>query len=219
MKLGTKSLLFGYHCFFLHWLFVARGWWHLHGFHRVEIGQRTELRRGLAGAIVRRTHPVYASLFDPRLWIAFVIHDWGYWGKPNMDGPEGETHPEWAAVMMTKWFGEAWGKFSLYHSRFYAKRDAAQPSKLCFADKLAICYMPTWLFAKTVTWTGEVNEYMKNSTRMLEAEIPHTDVLQWVADCKVYARKWVNEFKNGSPDTWTQDSGQRTPVTESGVWQ
>jgi len=29
-----------------------------------------------------------------------VIHDWGYWGKPNMDGPEGERHPWLGARVM-----------------------------------------------------------------------------------------------------------------------
>jgi len=40
--------------------FVAWGWWTLYGFP-----------------------------FDPRLWVAFFVHDLGYIGKPNMDGPEG----------------------------------------------------------------------------------------------------------------------------------
>jgi len=65
MKVGTKSVLFGAHCFFLHPWFVAAAWWKLYGFP-----------------------------FDLRLWVAFFCHDLGYLGKPNMDGPEGETHPE-----------------------------------------------------------------------------------------------------------------------------
>lgn len=71
MKQGTKSVLFGAHQFIIHPVFVAIAWIKLYGF------------------------PV-----DPRVWIAFVIHDWGYWGKPNMDGAEGKTHPEWAANIM-----------------------------------------------------------------------------------------------------------------------
>ena len=65
MRIGTKSILFGAHCFFLHPWFVALGWWKLYGFP-----------------------------FDPRLWVAFAVHDFGYIGKPNMDGKEGETHVE-----------------------------------------------------------------------------------------------------------------------------
>ena len=64
MTVGTKSVLFGAHQFLIHPWFVAWGWWTLYGF------------------------PL-----DPRLWVAFFVHDLGYIGKPNMDGPEGETHP------------------------------------------------------------------------------------------------------------------------------
>ena len=68
MRVGTKSVLFGAHCFFLHPWFVAAAWWRLYGFP-----------------------------WDPRLWVAFFVHDIGYLGKPNMDGPEGESHPELGA--------------------------------------------------------------------------------------------------------------------------
>lgn len=51
MKTGTKSVLFGAHCFFIHPLFVALAWWKLFGFP-----------------------------WDPRLWVAFFVHDLGYWG-------------------------------------------------------------------------------------------------------------------------------------------
>lgn len=68
MKVGTRSILFGVHQFMIHPLFVAAAWWRLYGFP-----------------------------WDPRLWVAFVVHDLGYVGKPNMDGPEGERHVELGA--------------------------------------------------------------------------------------------------------------------------
>lgn len=68
MKIGTKSILFGAHQFIIHPMFTAIAWWRLYGFP-----------------------------FDPRLWIAFFLHDLGYFGKPNMDGLRGEMHPTWAA--------------------------------------------------------------------------------------------------------------------------
>ena len=71
MKVGTKSVLFGTHCFLLHPIFIAVAWIKLYGFP-----------------------------FDPRVWIAFFVHDLGYWGKRNMDGPEGETHVELGARIM-----------------------------------------------------------------------------------------------------------------------
>ena len=63
MKVGTKSVLFGAHCFLIHPFFVAAAWWKLYGFP-----------------------------WDPRCWAAFFLHDIGYLGKPNMDGIEGERH-------------------------------------------------------------------------------------------------------------------------------
>jgi hypothetical protein len=71
MKIGTKSLLFGAHQFLLHPLQVAMGWYLLYGL------------------------PL-----DPRLWYAFVVHDWGYWGRSDMDGEDGEKHPIIGAGMM-----------------------------------------------------------------------------------------------------------------------
>ena len=97
MTVGTKSVLYGAHCFFLHPWFVAAAWWKLYGFP-----------------------------WDPRLWVAFFVHDLGYLGKPNMDGPEGERHVELGAQIMSV-FGLEWANFSLYHSRFIAKRDKQKP--------------------------------------------------------------------------------------------
>lgn len=62
MKIGTRSVLYGAHCFLLHPWFVAAAWWQLYGIP-----------------------------WDPRLWVAFFVHDIGYVGKPNMDGVEGEA--------------------------------------------------------------------------------------------------------------------------------
>src|SRR5258708_5910867 len=75
MTIGTKSILFGAHQFLIHPWFVAAAWWKLYGFP-----------------------------FDPRLWVAFFVHDLGYWGKPNMDGAEGETHVELGANIMSALF-------------------------------------------------------------------------------------------------------------------
>jgi len=71
MTIGTKSLLFGYHQFIIHPLLLAICWTKLYGFP-----------------------------FDPRLWFAFFVHDLGYFGKPNMDGPEGQGHVWFGAGIM-----------------------------------------------------------------------------------------------------------------------
>src|SRR3990167_10895950 len=52
LTIGTKSVLFGAHQFLIHPWFVAWAWWKLYGFP-----------------------------FDPRLWVAFYVHDIGCLGK------------------------------------------------------------------------------------------------------------------------------------------
>jgi hypothetical protein len=152
-------VLYGAHQFLLHPFFVAAGWWELYGFP-----------------------------FDPRLWAAFFLHDLGYFGKPNMDGPEGETHVFGGAKVLgwlfdteaatPSWFarslgrlpalafgprapgGLTWYCFSFYHSRFMSKRYKCPVSPLCYADKLAIVKTPAWLYLPLVRLSGEIGEYM-----------------------------------------------------------
>ena len=182
MRIGTKSILFGAHCFVLHPWFVAAAWWKLFGF------------------------PL-----DPRLWVAFVIHDLGYIGKPNMDGPEGETHVELGARIMEYLFGKKWGDFSRYHSRFYAKRDGVVPSPLCAADKLAIVLTPAWLYLPMARASGEIYEYMALAEkRNLAGEgkyvcmnLGTNNQREWYADVQMYLLRWVQEHKDGREDTWT----------------
>lgn len=138
MKIGTRSLLFGYHQFLLHPLLVAWSWWRLYGFP-----------------------------WDPRLWVAFLVHDWGYWGKPNMDGGEGEEHP-WRGAYIMGWLFDPgfmdepgdWFYLTLLHSRFYARRMGMPPSRLCWADKRVIAVTPAWLQVALMWPTGELKEYM-----------------------------------------------------------
>ena len=215
MKIGTKSVLYGAHCLFIHPVFVFAAWWKLYGFP-----------------------------WDPRLWIAFFVHDLGYWGKPNMDGKEGETHVEWGAKVMHKLFdyksisiavstyeGAVWADgrkmdrstnrcytiikgnrfywydMCLYHSRFYAKKDKANYSLLCVADKLAITLEPHWLYLPRVNWTGEIEEYMaaaKNDDGKYNSMALSSDEQQeWFSDVCAYLKKWAYEHKDGKRDTWT----------------
>jgi hypothetical protein len=234
MKVGTKSVLFGAHCFFMHPFFVATAWTKLYGF------------------------PL-----DPRIWIAFFVHDLGYFGKPNMDGPEGETHVEFGAKIMhffdgweyinetykdrdteftnrrkflrSGWeicdvlnFSETgsniiykkrkttWQDFSLYHSRYYAKKNKAQPSKLCFADKLSFCCTPRWLYLPMVNATGEIKEYLKMAKK---SETAHWKPVEgqrvWHNQLCEYMTKWVDEHRDGRTDTWTNSN--RHVITDSGV--
>lgn len=75
MNTGTKSLLVGAHQFLWHPVCVALAW-----------------------------RKLYGSLpSDPRVWLVFALHDWGYWGCPNMDGTKGKMHPWRAARWFTRW--------------------------------------------------------------------------------------------------------------------
>lgn len=95
MRIGTKSVLYGAHAFYLHPWFVAWAWWKLYGFP-----------------------------WKPWLWVMFFVHDLGYWGKPNMDGPEGERHP-WFGAHVLYTLQRVWGL--LHQPVFYRKRFKTLP--------------------------------------------------------------------------------------------
>ncbi len=186
MPVGTRSVLFGAHCFLLHGWFVAEAWRRLYGFP-----------------------------WDPRLWVAFFVHDLGYIGKPNMDGAEGEEHVHLGADIMERLFGKAWGDFSRYHSRFVAKRECKPVSTLCIADKLAIVLTPGWLYLPMARATGELAEYRRLSEQRAAAGEPvfkakyvsmniwDPEEEKWLANVKEYLTRWVAEHKDGKEDTWT----------------
>lgn len=192
MKVGTKSVLFGAHCFAIHPFFVMTAWIKLYGF------------------------PLH-----PAIWLSFFFHDLGYWGKPNMDGEEGETHVELGAKVLGFFFGKKWADFSRYHSRFYAKKDGVNYSKLCVADKLAITLEPHWLYLPRVNWTGEILEYMaqaKNGDGKYNSmKITTESQKKWFANVCEYLRKWVEEHKEIKVDTWTPET--KKAITTSGVWK
>lgn len=181
MRMGTKSLLFGAHQFILHPIFVAYAWWRLYGFPK-----------------------------DPRLWVAFIVHDWGYWGKKAMDDAEGETHPILGARIMARLFGPDWGEFTLLHSRWFAKRLGKQYSKLCIADKMAIVVQPSWTYLPLVWLTGELKEYMhmNREARYREMGYDHSSSLAWHRSVKRYIDAWVQEHKDvDRPDSWMTGNG------------
>jgi hypothetical protein len=187
--IGTRSVLYGVHAFWLHPFLITIGWWRLYGFP-----------------------------WDPRLWVAFFVHDLGYWGKPNMDGPEGESHPELGAAIMRRWFGEEWGDFCLCHSRCYAKRINKPVSRLCHADKYVIILEPTWLYLPRTMATGEVWEFIEVARKRADvihgpsdplnaaerADFASGEPRRWHRSVKSYMRRWLTEHKDGAADTWTR---------------
>mgnify|MGYP001158024197 FL=1 len=180
MRVGTKSVLFGAHCFLIHPWFVAWSWWKLYGFP-----------------------------WDPRLWVAFFVHDLGYIGKPNMDGPEGEQHPVLGARIMGTLFGRKWAEFSLLHSRYFAKKLEMPFSKLCVADKLAVCSEPFWLYYVRVRASGEIYEYLENAKKSESGHFKAKNYTldsarEWREALVDYMLKWVDAHKDGAEDTWTK---------------
>jgi hypothetical protein len=165
MKLGTKSLLFGAHQFILHPLFLALAWWKLYG-----------------------------VPLDPRLWIAFIVHDWGYWNKADMDGAEGQSHPELGGRIMAALFGQAWGDFTRLHSRHYAKREGREPSPLCAADKLVLACTPRWLYLLCVQASGEHHEYLGLAAR--SGFYAEGDVREWH---RLLRAHWIDEARRLAP--------------------
>lgn len=185
--IGTRSLLFGVHQFIIHPFVVAVAWWKLYGFP-----------------------------FDPRLWVAFAVHDLGYWGCPNMDGPEGEGHVEFGARVMAVMFGPYWGDFCRYHSRFRARQDGRRYSQLCVADKLAAGIEPWWLYLPRAWLSGELGEYMAIAGGKGDSKYkgePHSDFIRaelakgtirgWHTAMATYCREWALEHLDGKIDVWT----------------
>ena len=100
MKLGTKSLLWGAHAFFLHPLQVGWGWRQLWGFP-----------------------------WDVRLWIGFVFHDVGYFQRDRMDGDGSEEHVILGAEIVRSICGPVYADECYRHSREWCRRHgtASQP--------------------------------------------------------------------------------------------
>jgi len=131
MTTGTKSLLFGVHQFIWHPLTVLLAWiW------------------------------LYHRLPNWRELICIIIHDWGYFGKANMDDEAGEQHPEFAAKIAGWLFSNPYYRdLCLYHSRHYARLHGVEPSLLCWADKLSVKFDPAWLYIPRALASGELWEY------------------------------------------------------------
>lgn len=142
MKIGTRSLLFGVHCFWIHPIVVALAWKKIHG----------------------------RWPRDRAEWFAIVFHDWGYWGMPNIDGPEGQMHPLISASLMWPLLEDSprlqtkVTHLILGHSRYYCARTRfIKLSALYAPDKVSILYEPRWFYLLRGTLSGEISEYIQNA--------------------------------------------------------
>jgi hypothetical protein len=154
MTTGTKSLLFGVHQFIWHPITVIIAWYKL-----------------------------YHALPSWREVICIIIHDWGYWGKENMNGEKGIKHPELAWEIALYLFDDPkWAYFCLYHSRHYARDNKMPPSLLCWADKISILYDPWWFYLPRAWLSGELAEYRKeaNNAGLCGDELTHREWFVWI---------------------------------------
>lgn len=138
MKIGTKSLLFGIHQVFWHPYVVYKAWKYLYG------------------------SPTWKE------FVCIVIHDWGYWGKPNLDGKEGILHPMLGANIALRLFDSRYFDLCTGHSRSFCEMiggAGTKPSKLCWADKLSFCFEPRWFYLLRAKLSGEIRE-----ARLLSAQ-------------------------------------------------
>ena len=166
MKVGTKSLLFGAHQFIIHPALVFIAWWKLYGFP-----------------------------WDPRLWLTFIVHDWGYWGLSDMDGEQGQHHQECGARIM-RVFGDRWYFLGYLHSRHLCSRIGLFPSRLCIADKYVIVIEPAWIYLPRARLSGELAEYTGGSGKP-----ESVSDLEWLTDLKQKLKKWVETNKDRT-STW-----------------
>lgn len=170
MKVGTKSVLWGVHAFWWHPLTVLIAW--------------------------RKLYKRW-----PHWWelVAIFCHDLGYWGKPNMDGPEGEQHPVFGAVLASqivkqitrdKWRHQRCTfehdslayktyEFSAFHSRYFAFKHKVKPSDLAWADKLCVWYDPAWFYLFRAKLSGEIKEYRRNASKCVPEFLPDSAWLFW----------------------------------------
>ena len=193
MRTGTKSLLFGVHQFLWHPVTVWLAWVYL-----------------------------FRELPNWRECVCILIHDWGYWGKQNMDSLGGEDHPIWAArwalqylddpaIDWDPWSGELFDTryhdLCLYHSRHFAKTAGKEPSKLCWADKCSVIFDPWWLYLPRAWLSGELDEYRRLSAARADGvpyAAPHLTWYRWLREILIKLGKSQRadavEY-NGIPDT------------------
>jgi hypothetical protein len=193
MKVGTKSLLFGVHQFILHPLFVYLAW------------------RKLYGPLRREKHPW-------RMLVAIVIHDWGYWGCRSMDGVDGDRHPEWAGDLAWHWGWNDESHELFCHSRFWARKNAYDPSRLSYADKLATAIMPPRLWAALATMSGEVHEYMEGKDREIHSGNNGGSATAFILRYRSICKRLLSEER--APEscrTWVRDKWNLKMVKVEGA--
>ena len=150
MTLGTKTLLFGVHQIIVHPTLVTIAWRKLYG-----------------------SFPSWRELF------CIFIHDWGYWGRPNLKNADGDRHPELGARIAGRLLGPEWSDFVLGHSSFYIARNGVERSKLFGADKYFHCIIPLWFYKVLSVPSGEFAHYRELNHARQVADQAEPDEVWW----------------------------------------
>lgn len=129
MKIGTKSLLFGAH-YPPHVLNVILAW--------------------------RLIYGTWPSLKEAA---AILIHDVGYLGAPELDGPVGMRHPERGMKIARAVLGEAAADLVAGHSAAFASWASVPLSRMYAPDKLAVAFEPAPWYVFRTRATGELAMY------------------------------------------------------------
>ena len=130
MKLGTRSILWGVHQAWLHPAAVYVAW-----------------------VCVYRKWPSWREA------LSIFLHDIGYVGCGDIDGPEGSEHPEAGARIALKLMGPIEAELVRFHSRYTAEKYGREVSRICLPDKLSVYFYPTWLYTLLGSLSGEHEEY------------------------------------------------------------
>jgi len=150
MRVGTKSLLFGVHQFLWHPMTVILAWRKLYGWP------------------------------NARETVCILVHDWGYWRAPDMDGEWGMNHPELGALIAGSLFGTTYYDLVLLHSRSLARELGATPSKLCWADKASILFEPEWFYLLRARASGELAEYRDKTAGQVRIDQSDSKWFKWL---------------------------------------
>jgi hypothetical protein len=164
VRVGTKSLIFGVHQFAWHPWTVARAWRHLYGH-----------------------WPTWREA------VCIAVHDWGYWGSPNINGPEGEWHPVAGAAIAGRLFDRHYHQdLCLYHSRHYARAVGVEPSALCWPDKQSLMFDPPWFYLFRARLSGELAEHRQTAATAGVVPLSASDT-EWLAVMHQRFHKLVQE--------------------------
>lgn len=131
---GTQTLLVGVHHWLWHPICVYRAWCVLYG-----------------------ARPTWQET------ICIIVHDWGYAGCDPVEGENGDQHAfRSSALPIIRWLDRGdtgrYAKLVRGHSRFMASQYGEEPSKLCWADKMAFAYDPWWWFAFRAWCSSELED-------------------------------------------------------------